>query len=174
VAPRRRRSYVSSTRARSPPADALRRWEGRRDRSRERRGLSQAGAAGACRRGALGATRRGGARGREPGLRGGHRPRAPRPAGRARPAAPLLAQPEQPSACGSCCSASGARCRRRWRCVGGRVARLQARAGRYGVTGVERVPFWSPSPVARVYGAAARTLGISPPLSSGASAATSR
>ncbi len=34
----------------------------------------------------------------------------------------------------------------------------------YGVTGVERVPFWAPSPVARIYGAAARTLGISPPL----------
>lgn len=34
----------------------------------------------------------------------------------------------------------------------------------YGVTGVERVPFWAPSPVARIYGAAARALGINAPL----------
>jgi hypothetical protein len=80
------------------------------------------------------------------------------------PAPPLLAQPEQPERVRLMLFREGAVQEALALVWEGAAHVFKREPSAYGVTGVERVPFWAPSPVARVYGAAARTLGIAAPL----------
>ncbi len=144
----------------------LRRWEGRRDRSRER--------VAACRKLVLLAPADEGLLERlAEAARADANPVYAAAIDHVRhalrdepdPPPPLLAQPEQPERVRLMLFRERGAVQEALALVWEGASHVFKREpAAYGVTGVERVPFWSPSPVARVYGAAARTLGISPPL----------